>query len=355
MENQKTNFYSIIHEICREQGIACQDYADGWAFELSRDVSSDIGSSKQDREPGCGCNSESGQYSTKNCARRSFIFGYQFGLNLSAVQQICNDKGAASEVMEAKGIPHVHHQAFMCPPMQKFVGGDGCFQEILDMFEAQGRDLVVKDNEGTGGNLVFHVTRRKELELAAFEIFSSCHSIALCPYYDILQEYRVVLLDGEVKVIFSKIRQGITGDGTSSLLALYQAYLAEEGAKEDGAAKRAAVEQAAAESGFLQQDLTRISKKGQFYPFQWKHNLGQGAGAQLIDLEEVPEAVALAKLAAEALQVRFGSFDVVRTAQGMLILEVNTGVMMENLAGMSKENYRLVKSIYTEAIEKSLA
>ncbi len=324
MENKKTNFYSIIHEICREQGIVCRDYADGWAFELSRE------------------------------GKHSFIFGYQFGLNLSAVQQICNDKGAASEVMAAKGIAHVHHQAFMCPPMQKFVGGDGCFQEILDLFEAQGRDLVVKDNEGTGGNLVFHVTSRKALELAAFEIFSSCNSIALCPYYDILQEYRVVLLDGEVKVIFSKLRQGITGDGTSSLLALYQQYLAEEGAKEDGAAKSAAIEQAAAESGFLLQDLSRISEKGKFYPFQWKHNLGQGAGAQLIVPEDVPEAVALARQTAEALQVRFGSFDVIRTAEGMLVLEVNTGVMMENLAGMSEKNYRMVKSVYTEAIEKML-
>ena len=347
LENKKTNFYSIIHSICKEQGIACRDYADGWAFELYRE---------------CGEGAEISSISGSECNRKgspankksSFIFGYQFGLNLSAVQQICNDKGAASEVMEAKGIPHVHHQAFMCPPMQKFVGGDGCFQEILDVFEAQGRNLVVKDNEGTGGHLVFHVTRRKELELAAFEIFSSCNSIALCPYYDILQEYRVVLLDGEVKVIFSKIRQGITGDGASTLLELYQAYLAEEGAKEDGAAKRATVEQAAAESGFLQQDLTRISENGQFYPFQWKHNLGQGAGALLIDPEDVPEAVALAKKAAEALQVRFGSFDVVRTAEGMQILEVNTGVMMENLAGMSEENYRLVKSVYTEAIEKSL-
>lgn len=346
LENKKTNFYSIIHSICKEQGIVCRDYADGWAFELSTESEecSGIGS-KGGAEPG--------RKSTHTSSKSSFIFGYQFGLNLSAVQQICNDKGAASEVMEAKGIPHVHHQAFMCPPMQKFVGGDGCFQEILDVFEAQGHNLVVKDNEGTGGNLVFHVTRRKDLELAAFEIFSSCNSIALCPYYDILQEYRVVLLDGEVKVIFSKIRQGITGDGTSSLLELYQAYLAEEAVGEDGTAKRAAVERAAAEGGFLQQDLTRISEKGKFYPFQWKHNLGQGAGAQLIAPEEVPEAVALAKKTAKALQVRFGSFDVIRTAEGMMILEVNTGVMMENLAGMGEEYYQLVKSVYTEAVEKS--
>ncbi len=324
MENKKSNFYSIIHEICKEQEITCKDYADGWAFGLSR------------RD------------------KRGFLFGYQFGLNLSAVQQLCNDKGAASEVMEAMGIPHVHHQAYMCPSMQKFVGGDGCFQEILDLFEAYGSSLVVKDNEGTGGNLVFHVTRRKDLELAAFEIFSSCNSIALCPYYDILQEYRVVLLDGEVKVIFSKIRQGITGDGTSSLLELYQAYLTEEAAKEDGAARRTAAERAAAESGFLQQDLTRISEAGEFYPFQWKHNLGQGAGAQLTAPEEVPEAAALAAKTAEALQVRFGSIDVIRTAEGMMVLEVNTGVMMENLAGMGEEHYQLVKRIYTEAIEKML-
>lgn len=308
MENTKTNFYSLIHEICREQGIDCKDYADGWAFGLSKGNQS------------------------------SFIFGYQFGLNLSAVQQICNDKGASSEILEVHGIPHVHHTAFMCPPMQKFVGGDGCFQEILQIFEQSGRNLVVKDNEGTGGNLVFHVTTRKELELAAYEIFSRCNSIALCPYYEILQEYRVVLLDGAVKVIFSKIRQGLMGDGTSTLRTLYGKYLLSGGA---GAGEQ-----------IPETEMNRIPANGELYVFNWKHNLGQGAGAVLISQEDAQDVTALAKQAADCLQVRFGSFDIIRTNEGIFVLEVNTGVMMENLAGMSQENYELVKSVYTEAIEK---
>ncbi|MBQ7432830.1 MAG: hypothetical protein IJV50_05135 [Lachnospiraceae bacterium] len=310
VENKKTNFYSLIHEICRERGIACLDYADGWAFELSRGEKS------------------------------NFIFGYQFGLNLSSVQQLCNDKGAASEALEIHGIPHVHHIAYMCPPMQKFVGGDGCFQELLDVFAQEGRNLVVKDNEGTGGNLVFHVTSRKALEQAAFAIFSSCRSIALCPYYDILQEYRVVILDGVVKVIFSKIRQSLKGDGVSTLRQLYAGYLLSGGKAEDA---------------IPESRMNQVLAKGEYYYLNWKHNLGQGAGAVLFTQEEVPEVTELALRTAKALYVRFGSFDVIRTADGIRILEVNTGVMMENLAGMSQENYALVKSVYGEAIEKMLA
>lgn len=304
MENKTSNFYSIIHRICQEQGITCTDYADGWAFELNK--------GKQ----------------------KCFLFGYQFGLNLSVVQQLCNDKGAASEAMEANGIPHVHHIAYMCPPMQKFVGGDGCFQEILDYFAAQGNDIVVKDNEGTGGNLVFHVKKRKALEMAAYEIFSNCKSIALCPFYEIEQEFRIVLLDGEVKVIFSKLRPGLTGDGISTLRQLYADYILAGGSVQEQELK----------------NLDRIPAEGEFVPFGWKHNLGQGAGAVLIDPAEVQEEVALAKRTAEALKVRFGSFDIIRCADGIRVLEVNTGVMMENLAGMSDCNYELVKSIYTEAI-----
>ena len=310
MENKKTNFYSLIHEICREQGITCLDYADGWGFELSRGNGS------------------------------SFIFGYQFGLNLSSVQQLCNDKGAASEALKVHGIPHVHHIAYMCPPMQKFVGGDGCFQELLDVFAAEGGNLVVKDNEGTGGNLVFHVTSRKALEQAAFAIFASCRSIALCPYYGILQEYRVVILDGMVKVIFSKIRQSLKGDGQSTIRQLYAAYLLSGGKAEDV---------------IPESRMNQVLAKGEYYYLNWKHNLGQGAGAVLFSQEQVPEVTELALRTAKALNVRFGSFDVIRTADGIRILEVNTGVMMENLAGMSQENYALVKSVYGEAIEKMLA
>ncbi len=310
VENKKTNFYSLIHEICRERGIACLDYADGWAFELSRGEKS------------------------------NFIFGYQFGLNLSSVQQLCNDKGAASEALEIHGIPHVHHIAYMCPPMQKFVGGDGCFQELLDVFAQEGGDLVVKDNEGTGGNLVFHVTSRKALEQAAFAIFSSCRSIAVCPYYDILQEYRVVVLDGEVKLIFSKQRQCLQGDGVSNIRQLYAAYLLAGGK---------------AEESIPESCMKQVLAKGERYPLNWKHNLGQGAGAVLFSREQAPEVAELALQAANILNVRFGSFDVIRTVDGIRILEVNTGVMMENLAGMSSEHYALVKEVYREAIEKMLA
>lgn len=307
MENTETNFYHLIHEICREQHIVCRDYADGWVFELAKE------------------------------GRSGVIFGYQFGLNLSSVQQLCNDKGAASEALEAHGIPHVHHIAYMCPPMQKFVGGDGCFQEILDAFAREGRNLVVKDNEGTGGNLVFHVTSRKALEQAAFAIFSSCRSIAVCPYYDILQEYRVVVLDGKVKLIFSKQRQCLEGDGAATIRQLYAAYLLAGGK---------------AEECIPENRMKEVLAKGERYYLNWKHNLGQGAGAVLYTAEQVPEVAALALRTAEALQVRFGSFDVIRTADGIRVLEVNTGVMMENLAGMSRENYQMVKRIYTEAVNQ---
>ena len=48
-------------------------------------------------------------------------------------------------------------------------------------------------------------------------------------------------------------------------------------------------------------------------------------------------------------------YDVIRTYDDRyMILEVNNGVMMENLASYNEECYKLAKKIYTKAIEKSL-
>ena len=62
MENSKSSYVKIINEICAEEGIKLSSYSYDWAFCLRKDQ------------------------------KRAFILGYQFGLNPSSVQQVCNDK-----------------------------------------------------------------------------------------------------------------------------------------------------------------------------------------------------------------------------------------------------------------------
>ena len=93
MENSKSSYVKIINEICAEEGIKLSSYSYDWAFCLRKDQ------------------------------KRAFILGYQFGLNPSSVQQVCNDKNIASEVLKEEDIPCVYHACFMAPSMLQYTGG----------------------------------------------------------------------------------------------------------------------------------------------------------------------------------------------------------------------------------------
>lgn len=310
MTNSTSNFGKMLHEICAEEGIGLLPYADEWAWELTKGE------------------------------RHEFIFGYQFGLNLAVVQSVCNDKGMTSELLAAHGIPCVPHICFMPPEKAFFTGEEGSWRRAGELLRAYGT-IVCKNNEGTGGDQVYLVQNQLELEQAAATLFTRGCSMSICPWLDIRQEYRVILLDGEIQLIFSKERQSLTGDGVRTVRELYQEYLEDSthAAKSVPAAK-----------------LNEVLPAGEKYYFEWKHNLGRGAGVRLhTDDAQLTPVRQLAGQAVRVLNARFVSVDVIETDGGYQILEINSGVMMENLAGMNAECYELAKSIYRRAIQRMFA
>lgn len=308
MENSETNFVRMIKEICRENQIALRSYGGDWGFLLEKD------------------------------GRRGYILGYQFGLNAAVSKDICMDKSIASEILEEEGIPCVKHICFMAPHMFVYVGGNGNWQGVMQLLERYGT-IVCKDNAGTGGNQVYLVRNQRELELAAGAVFQRADSMAVSPYYAIRDEYRVILLDGEVQIVFQKIRRHLTGDGVSSIRRLYAEELLRGGD---------------CQAGIAREDMERVLEEGEEYFLNWKHNLGQGADARVLREGECETICSLARRAACCLKIRFASVDVVMTEEGLKVMEVNAGVMMENLAGMSREYYARAKSIYERAIFKML-
>lgn len=310
MENSQTNFVKILYEICREDGIQIQSYSSDWAFRLEKD----------------------GVF--------QFIQGYQFGLNQAVSAAICTDKSVASEILTAAKIPNIPHSCFMAPHMFPYVGGNGCWGQLGQMLLKYG-EIVCKDNAGTGGKMVFRVRTQRQLEEAAAKIFASCDAMAVSPYFKFKKEYRVIVLDGQVQVVFSKIRKHLVGDGVSTVRKLYTEYLLKE----------AQPQQAILPSA----DLEKVLAEGEWYLLQWKHNLGQGADAQVLTLKEVgTEVCQLAIDAARAVNVRFASVDVAECDDGYRVLEINSGVMMEYLAGMGEDLYQKAKEIYRRAIHKML-
>ena len=312
MTNSESNYVAIIREICAEEGIELQSFSFDWIFRL-----------------------------TKN-GKTGFILGYQFGLNSASVNSICCDKSAASELMTALGIPNISHILFASPPEQKFVGNCGFMEELLALLKKH-RCLVVKPNDGTGGDRVYKVTTPCELETAVFEIFQKSAYLAASPFEKIENEYRAVILDGEVRLLYTKKRPSVIGNGKSTV-------------KELLLERMSAGDLMRPEEFPPAKTLNRIPGAGECVLLNWRHNLGQGARALPVrDKETRREVGLIARRVFEGLNVRFASVDVVETAEGLKVLEINSGVMMENFAGQDEESRQIAKEIYRDAIRKMMS
>ncbi|MGI6107893.1 MAG: ATP-grasp domain-containing protein [Lachnospiraceae bacterium] len=306
----KSTYVQLLTEICREEGITLSSWSSDWAFRLTKGT------------------------------RRAFILGYQFGLNSSSSQQICTDKNIASEILRDSGVACVPHRLVMSPALLRYNGPEGGYRIIAEELAKSGA-IVLKDNVGTGGREVYLARTMAEAEYAADQIFRVSRSLAVCPYREIREEIRVVMLDGEIRLAFRKIRPSVTGDGKSTLGELIGREICRQRFP-----------------GLTLPDADKMKKvpaAGEQILLSWKHNLGQGAEPRRILREELdPRVKALAVSASGALSVRFASVDIIRSEAGYEVLEVNSGVMMEHFASHSPEYRAAAKEIYRDAVRKMM-
>jgi len=287
------NYAKILKEICEELKIQIQSFSDDWAFRLEKDE------------------------------KVRYIYGYRFGLDSGSVQQICNDKAIMSDLLDFYQIPAVKHFFFMNEENYK-----KCGKKLLEKYSK----VVCKANDGTGGNQVFLVGTEAEMDKAANKIFSRGSMLAVSPYIEIEKEYRAIVLDGEIKLIYSKERPCVIGDGVHTV-----AQLAEK-------ARMRVLDSALPD--FLPSKEEKVL-------LNWKHNLGQGATPVIERNKNFCESVKdLVKKVLKQVGIRFASVDVVKYKDNWAVLEVNSGVMMEHFSKVSQENYEIAKRIYKEAILK---
>jgi glutathione synthase/RimK-type ligase-like ATP-grasp enzyme len=311
MAHHQRIFVDAICKYCAGHGIAVEVRSDGWLIAMQRG------------------------------SQRRLAFGYDLGLNSAVAHRIANDKAATSEVLSLAGIASVPHSLFLNPRLHDHVPPAGSWEVMLAQLAEHPRGIVVKPNEGTSGRSVFLVTSQPKLELAANRIFASHASLAISPYLDIEHEIRVVLLDDAPLVVYSKNRPSVIGDGERSLLELAIAATSAE--------QRAAVLRGMTDD-LARYELDAIVPAGERRMLNWRHNLDAGSQPILLRRGEPRDVcVALAVKAAETIGIRFASVDVIRADGRWLVLEINSGVMMESL---SRFHPALVQAGYEAALDK---
>ncbi len=227
----------------------------------------------------------------KKDGKTRYLVGYHFPLNRSSAKELCQDKSLTYDALRSAGIPAVPH--VFVPSVN--AGGDPDLEKwrpfLEELIETTGY-AVVKDNYGTGGNRVFRYDNADEAIAKIAELHKMIYGAAVSPWQEIREEYRVTMLMGEPQLVIRKERRSkILPDGTKQYV-------------------------------------------------EWRHNLGLGAVAYRVTDPEILEKVEeMAARAAEAVDMRFASVDIIDTKEGLRVLEINAGVMMEHFAGQDDEPF----------------
>lgn len=304
----KNYFKEIIQEICNEDNIKYNFLSKDWVIMLEKD------------------------------GKTRFVSGYKFDLNSQAIGLIADDKYALYEVLEKKGIPIIEHQiVFKKTNELDYAVGCNTYEYVKNYFFRNNNHIVIKPNNGTCGHNVFNVTNINEIDSILDKIFVNNFSISICPFYNIKHEYRVIMLEGEAQLLYTKYLPIVIGDGNKTIRQLlfefnYDYFTNKlEDSKYD-----------------------RILAKNEKFEYNWKFNLSQGSIAKRLDDELLAEKlIKLAKQVCDEIHLKFGSVDIIQTEKNdLLVLEVNSGVMIENYIRLNPNEYVTVKNIYRNAIEK---
>lgn len=295
---KEKQFNKIIKQICQEKSIQYEELSDDWIIKLTKEN------------------------------RNKFIVGYKFDLNNQATSEICNDKFALYAVLKSEEIPVIEYNILFKNEEDK----------LEKYFYEYNQNVVLKPNNGTCGNNVLHICEYDKLKNEYNKLISKCYSVDICPFYEIESEYRVIYLPTK-QHIYKKVKTIITGDGVHSVKEL----LIEFNSEYFGDERNLKNENISADY---------IPKFGEKIEYEWRFNLSRGAKIADVDDEERNILMNMINNIIKVINLKFVSIDIVKlTNNQYMVMEINSGVMMENLVKLQDDGIQIAKSVYGEAID----
>lgn len=278
--------------------------------------------------------------------KTSYVFGYDWEINSATTHILTKDKSACYEILTSFNIPAIEHKLFLNSEIKNHISDDGVWNEIIAYARKNDYNVVCKSNTGSGGNEVFKVKNQKELEYFLGLLFVKNKTVCLSPFYDIENEYRVILLDQEPLLIYSKQKPHVIGDNQHNVLELIL---------------KNQLGTNISDFNLTSSELLYIPNSDEKFELSWKHNLAKGAKHKIVeDLELKNTLCNLAIKTAKALNLRLGAIDIIEYQKDIcnkdfLIMEVNSGIMLENFSKQGSLEYEIAKNIYRKVLNKIFA
>ena len=294
-------YRKLIEEICNEENIDYKLISENWVMIL-----------------------------TKNNITKC-ISGYRFPLNDHALGSVIDDKYAFYDLCKLKDLPIIEHNILFNPNSKI---GNNTMNLLKKYFIKYNKDVVIKPNLGTEGTDVYHITDYDNLVEITNELFKNNFSISICPFYKIDNEYRVVVLNNKVKLIFEKSKPVVIGDGNSSikdlLIKLNPYYFTKIN---------------------FNKDYDRVLLNNEKYEYDWRFNLSKGATAKLVENKDLYQKLSdIALNVTNTINAIFVSVDIIKCQNNYYLIEMNSGVCINKVTNFIDKDLKLTKEIYREAI-----
>lgn len=268
-----------------------------------------------------------------------YINGYKFGLNSHSLGLILDDKYSTYELLNSLGISVCkHHILFRPTNHNSYAKNYNSFDYCYDLFLKYNKNVILKVNNGTCGDGVYHITTKKELKKTYNHLLKYNFSISLCPYYDIKNEYRVILLNNEIKIMYGKINPVVIGNGKDKLIDLLKDFNINYFGYKTNLKKNI--------------NYNKVLKKDEKFIYDFKYNLSKGSIiTEDIDKETKSIISKMAKDVSKKINLGFGSIDIIKTNDDKYyVLEINSGVMIENYIKLTSDGFKKAKKVYEEAV-----
>ena len=268
-----------------------------------------------------------------------YINGYKFGLNSHSLGLILDDKYATYELLNSLNIKVCkHHILFRPNNHNSYAKNYNSFKYCYDLFLKYNKNVILKVNNGTCGDGVYHITTKNKLKKIYNYLLKYNFSISLCPYYNVKNEYRVILLNNEIKIIYEKINPVVIGNGKDKLIDLLKEFNINYFSNKNNLKKKI--------------NYNKILKNNEEFIYDFKFNLSKGSIINEDILKETKTIVSkMAKDVSKKINLGFGSIDIIKTIDNKYyVLEINSGVMIENYIKLTSDGVKKAKKVYEEAV-----
>ncbi|MEM8686972.1 MAG: ATP-dependent carboxylate-amine ligase [Pseudomonadota bacterium] len=292
-----------------------------------------------------------------NGARR-FFKGTNLDLNGSASAQIAQDKDFCAKFLKRAGLNVPDGQVVFAPKcVDKWRAKNPGVAARMDPYgdaeavaERWGFPLYVKPNEGAEGEGVRQVAGDGQLR-AHLETLYQEHDRVLIQRPAAGDDYRIVVLDGEVVLAYQRVPLTVTGTGSATIGALLEERA--EALAASGRQAIAAAEDPRVQAHLAAQALSLAHCPGPGDEVRLLANANLSTGGEVVDVSDQIDHAhqQLALEATRAVGLRFAGVDILARQIEALdpaatVLEVNAAPGLNNYAATSARADERVTGLY---------